>query len=513
MPTATPTPAPSEKLMAATTAPRLKMVGWYDPLQLVQTGIRVAISTIFGRYSDHRLVEALASSAHEIYDYTCHYRENDQGLCERDTNRRRESIWIDYVGDVGDGWNSTYTIAYYLVQPMQSFTYHDEAGRASQATTYRGDILIFGGDEVYPAAGRDAYERRLLGPYRSALRYTTQPPFPHVFAVPGNHDWYDSLVAFTRLFTARQWFGGWRARQSRSYFALKLPHGWWLLGTDVQLGSDIDRPQVEYFKRVAKEIQEGDHIVLCNAEPHWIYTEMYRELDPTYNESNLAFLEKTLGKKVAVFIAGDLHHYRRHQATDGSFTQKITAGGGGAFLHPTHTGRLGTDVKEIQEDEYDRGEMPSGRTFRQIACFPSEEASRRLCWQNLYFPYLKGNASWTFGFATAALYGLTTLSIIAHPERFVAPGGGFGRVIAHLSGAAFYSVLHWPLTLLWMLVTLLGFVLFTDTHSKRYRLVAGPIHGLGHIIAACAVALGSTFLVANSTSIRWVLAFSWGAYA
>ena len=37
------------------------MVGWYAPSQLAKTGIEVAISTIFGRHSDHRLVEAMAS--------------------------------------------------------------------------------------------------------------------------------------------------------------------------------------------------------------------------------------------------------------------------------------------------------------------------------------------------------------------------------------------------------------------------------------------------------------------
>ena len=40
---------------------KLRMVGWYDPRQLAQTGVEVAISTIFGRHSDQRLVEAMAS--------------------------------------------------------------------------------------------------------------------------------------------------------------------------------------------------------------------------------------------------------------------------------------------------------------------------------------------------------------------------------------------------------------------------------------------------------------------
>ena len=80
------------------------MVGWYHPPQLAKTGIEVAVSTIFGRHSDHRLVEAMASGDEikDFYDYSCHYSESN-GNSEPDPNRPRKSIWIDYVGDVGDG--------------------------------------------------------------------------------------------------------------------------------------------------------------------------------------------------------------------------------------------------------------------------------------------------------------------------------------------------------------------------------------------------------------------------
>ena len=39
-------------------------------------------------------------------------------------------------------------------------------------------------------------------------------------------------------------------RQTRSYFALKLPANWWLLAIDLQLGADLDEPQVQYFQKV-----------------------------------------------------------------------------------------------------------------------------------------------------------------------------------------------------------------------------------------------------------------------
>ncbi len=36
------------------------------------------------------------------------------------------------------------------------------------------------------------------------------------------------------------WLGGWVLPQEKSYFALKLPHGWWVFGVDLALVGDID---------------------------------------------------------------------------------------------------------------------------------------------------------------------------------------------------------------------------------------------------------------------------------
>lgn len=498
---------------------QLPMVGWYDPRQLAKTGIEVAISTIFGRHSDQRLIEAMGADAEQeekFYDYTCHYTDNGREICELDSARPRDSIWIDYVGDVGDGWNSTYAIAYHLAETGRKFTYKDaKTGEAREAETQRGDILVFGGDEVYPTASREVYNERLLGPYETALRYTYDT-HPHVFAVPGNHDWYDSLVAFTRLFTSRRWFAGWRTRQSRSYFALKLPHNWWLLGTDVQLGSDIDGPQVKYFESLAAEMEKEEEktgkkasIILCHAEPHWIRSAQYEGIDPNYNESNVKLLEKRLGRGVAVFLAGDLHHYRRHESLDQS-TQKITAGGGGAFLHPTHEGRRGKKLDVIIEKSLDG--MMNDRTFKLQSCFPPKKVSQRLCWRNLIFPYLKNNASWTFGLVTALLYLVTTLAVVSrlddNYELFRRLDYHFGTI----ASTTLYSVLQSSVTSFWVILTLLGFLFFTDTHSKIHRFVMGTIHGLAHILAAFGIALVSVSFVSFISTPAWVWHFDWAGY-
>jgi hypothetical protein len=442
---------------------RSKMVDWYNPVQLVQTGIRVVVSTILGRSSDYRMLEAIAHSRDRIlfYDHTSAYEWRDgEYSAANAAPRGRKEIWIDYAADVGDGFNSTYAVASCIAQP-DLYVKTAEGGEEHQ--TRRGEILIFGGDQVYPTASRQGYDERLIRPYEASLRVTGEP-HPHIYAIPGNHDWYDSLVSFTRLFTAGRWFAGWRTQQNRSYFALKLPFGWWLLGPDVQLASDIDGPQVAYFKEVAKHIGKSDRIILCNAEPFWVYEGMYRSYDEdVYNQSNLRFLEdKVLGRKVSVFISGDLHHYRRHENEAG--VQKITAGGGGAFLHPTH----GPDVSELP-----------GK-FRLKKCFPDQETSRRMCWSNFKFPFLhKG-----FGVMAGFIYLLTAWVVLSNAELRNADG------LWPAMSLMAWSLIENPSSLFLILAVFAGFYLFTDTHSKPYRYIAGSIHGLAHLLAIFVIGWG-----------------------
>ncbi|XXF79099.1 metallophosphoesterase [Myxococcaceae bacterium GXIMD 01537] len=428
---------------------RAEMTNWFDPKLLLQTGLEVAISSVLGRHADPRLREGLGQGTETPYDYT----RDERG-------EPVEDFWLDYASDVGDGWNSTYAVAYHLAQPTLTL---------GGTETRRGSILLFGGDEVYPYASRPEYERRTLAPYQTALP-RTDAPHPHLFAIPGNHDWYDSLVAFTRFFTARQWFGGWRPQQRRSYFALRLPHGWWLLGTDVQLASDIDAPQVEFFKGVAAQMGPDDRVILCNAEPYWIQEKHYSQFDTAYADNNLKFLEhRVLGRRVSVFIAGDSHHYRRHEDAEGR--QKVTAGGGGAFLHPTHGG--------------DVAELAGG--FKLASSFPDERTSRRLTWKTLDF----GRLNPSFGMLTALLY--VFIGWMLRPTRwaddFLAPLGLLRGVLRH--------VLEMPVAGLTLLGVFGLFWLTTDTHSKSYKWKAGGLHALAHLSAIFLAGWGTSALSAG----------------
>jgi 3',5'-cyclic AMP phosphodiesterase CpdA len=447
-----------------------KMVGWYDPPQLLRTAIDVATSTIIGAQADNRLIEGFVSDANtpQIHDYTI-----DDAAAADGTAAPRKELWLDCVSDLGEGWNATYAVAKALAE--SPLTVHDAVtvpGVETRRAMPRARVLMIGGDLVYPVASRDEYQARCVGPYACALPHTDEPS-PDYYAVPGNHDWYDGLVAFTRLFCNNRWLGGWRSKQARSYTALRLPGGWWLLGTDLQLDSDIDAPQLAFFRSVAAQMAPTDRVIIYGHYPHWIFAKWYGKFDPAMAENNLnnlAFLDDdVLRNRVRVLIAGHLHYYCRHAHADGR--QKITTGGGGAFLHPTHA----SDMQELAGG------------FSLKSCYPPAATSRRLAWQNLGFlfrnPY--------FGVVPALLYALTAYAVdadIGHrgPHEFLGALGDVTRDILSRS----------PLGAFLVVVLMGGVMLFTDTHSPTYRRVAGFLHALAHVGAAFVLAWAiSGFLV------------------
>ena len=65
----------------------------------------------------------------------------------------------------------------------------------------RGDLLIFGGDTAYPLSSAPEIARRLTHPWNQVLARLGPPARARVLlGIPGNHDWYDGLDGFARLF-------------------------------------------------------------------------------------------------------------------------------------------------------------------------------------------------------------------------------------------------------------------------------------------------------------------------
>jgi hypothetical protein len=483
-----------------------KMVRWYSPKQLLRTSSEVLISSILGRHADRRSIEA-SNRPPKYFDFTSALQAPPTQAPTKDDEKftlapksfplapQQGTLWIDYVSDLGDGWNSTYAVAYQLAQ--ESFTVKLPEGNTE--TLCRGNILIFGGDEVYPTAERTEYENRLVTPYKLALpTKPTNPPF--LFALPGNHDWYDSLSSFIEFFGdfERSDFadGRWRVPQNRSYFALKLPQGWWILGVDVQLQSDLDHWQFKYFKHVVQMMQPGDRVILCCAEPYWMYNNMFKAARKKYEKSNLKQLVDLIDPKnvlnarketasgnapdkerhIALFLAGDLHHYFRvlnHERTELS----ITAGGGGAFLHPTHgLVNRAFKTKPFQPNRYQTKGYPSPRQSWWLGL-----------WNLLFLRY-----NFSFGWITAVLYLLFSwfLSIRLGPDGVMdmiqPPIQSISDLVAPAWKALIDVALLNPFLVFFMTAMVLGFILFTKTepNSPSFRWLGGMLHGSAHICAA-----------------------------
>jgi hypothetical protein len=419
-------------------ARRRSMVGWYDPRVLVHSAYQVAIANVFGRHSDTRLIEALASQPQKEFDYSSSPAPTSG------------DFWFDYAADIGDGWNSTFAIADAIAQPTLDVSSGD-----SIEQTHAGRLLVFGGDEVYPYPSRAEYVVRTESPYRKAFAGRAHPD---IFAIPGNHDWYDSLVAFSRVFCRpERGFAGCVTRQTRSYFALKLPANWWLLAIDLQLGADLDEPQVQYFQQVASRMDDNARLIFCVPEPRWILEDAYPRHTTYEEQSSTRFLEEEVFKRKArVFLTGDLHFYKRHENAEG--IQKITSGGGGSFLHPTHA-----PVTKL---------LRNG--FEQRAVYPDEKTSRRLAWRNFLFPFLNPKAGWLYAFLYAMSAWLASASLEA------------ADVIDLRTAldAAINAAIRDPLNGMWLVTIVAGFIFFTDTHIRSWRILGGASHAVLHLAAA-----------------------------
>ncbi|MFU8853343.1 metallophosphoesterase family protein [Micromonospora sp. SL1-18] len=288
-------------------------VKWLSPAQLAATGARVALSAQFGAYLDKRELQVALPT--RVHDHAT------------DTDTDTDELWLDYVADVGDGFDATYTMAYLLAQ---------QGLEVAGEVTPRGHVLVIGGDLVYPTASTERYEDRFEGPYTAALPDAITQDSPHMYAVAGNHDWYDGLTAFLRLFARRAEsnIGGWRTQQTRSYFALKLPHGWWMLAIDAQGDAYLDDPQLEFFKGVAATFHKGDKVIVTIHQPSWVLAAAHPRAYDTLDYFLQQVIEPS-GAEVAFLLAGDLHHYARY-TSDQTPRQLIHCGGGGAFTHATH---------------------------------------------------------------------------------------------------------------------------------------------------------------------------------
>jgi hypothetical protein len=291
-------------------------------------------------------------------------------------------VWIDYVADTGDDVSVSRAVAR-LVFAEHELPDPDRPGEALVAP--RGDVLLFGGDTAYPVATAHEIAARVVRPWNEVLEAAPDPRPRVLLGVAGNHDWYDGLDGFGRMFRrrdddaaparvpkrarqlahaaefARALFEGkkvdkprglalrgYRAVQNASYFALPVAPAFHLLALDRQLRT-IDRRQQRFFR---------DHLAKHPGVAPWIAlpdpVHAFGRPSPT-GVGMLRSLGLADSPRPLFALSGDVHHYERLR--EGARLH-VTAGGGGAFLHPaplSREGRLPCDV-----------EFPDARQSRRL---------------------------------------------------------------------------------------------------------------------------------------------------
>jgi Calcineurin-like phosphoesterase len=323
-------------------------VRWLSIPQLVRTALEIRKVTAYATQTDPRA---------DFAGHPCEFYR----LTGRDGDVR-----VDFAADTGDGYDTALATALCLARDGDTVVTPPRAGEDAGDGVV-ADLLVLGGDLVYPVASATRYEERFTSVFRQAAELAEmRPDKPPLVALPGNHDWYDGLKSFSDMMCSswrhrdhtqepnrlpvpppadRADVGGWGAFQSRSYFAVQLTDDWWLWGVDSQLDAPIDEPQVAYFEKAADLLDSGTNIILCTATPSWLEAadlEPDRTMRGTPFDNLLTFVDRVLGERrrdqIRLLLTGDKHHYARYEPEeDAEFrADLVTCGGGGAFLSSTH---------------------------------------------------------------------------------------------------------------------------------------------------------------------------------
>ncbi|ASN27894.1 metallophosphoesterase [Streptomyces pluripotens] len=251
------------------------------------------------------------------------------------------------VGDTGEGDDSQYAVVPGLL-------------RAGQDT----EFAVIASDVIYPVGSTDDYGNKFFRPYRDY-------PAP-IYAIPGNHDWYEDLGAFMRVFCAdapplppeprprpltRAWwrttlwhrprpadeqqFAADRALRCAPAQQAVQPGPYWaidagpirIVGIDTGLLGTIDAEQGAWLRQVSTGPKPK---ILITGSP--LYVDGEHHPCAIEGGGTVDDIVRTPEHHYVAAIGGDIHNYQRYPIdVDGRVIQYVVAGGGGAFMHATHT--------------------------------------------------------------------------------------------------------------------------------------------------------------------------------
>ncbi len=235
------------------------------------------------------------------------------------------------------------------------------------------DFMVIASDVIYPTGSINDYPHKFFHAYQGY-----QGP---IYALPGNHDWYDGLEGFMRVFCDRRgdgspggWWKGrlgflarrlWRrpdladeaalaeARKLRPAPAQQAvqPGPYWMIdgpslrivGIDTGISGGIDRDQGEWLRRVSADPRPK---LLITGKP--LYRNDQYQPCPIEGGGTVDEIVRTSGY-VAV-IGGDIHNYQRYsvEVEAGRRVEYLVAGGSGAYMHATHV--IGRTTVVPEED-------------------------------------------------------------------------------------------------------------------------------------------------------------------
>jgi calcineurin-like phosphoesterase family protein len=237
-----------------------------------------------------------------------------------------------------------------------------------EATWGDTDFIAIMSDVNYPAGNVNEYEEKFYRPYRDY-------PAP-IYGIPGNHDWYDELRGFMfhlcrlddmappeftydrgqpawkrevhrRLWrrpdppdTAQasvrdQWrsLPGQRSGQRTPYWTIETDPVR-IVGIDTGILGGLDREQGEWLREVSRD--PGRAKILLTGKP--LYVDGKYHPCPIEGGGTVDEIVRDADAGYIAAIGGDIHNYQRYpvKLDDGRTLQYVVAGGGGAFMHPTH---------------------------------------------------------------------------------------------------------------------------------------------------------------------------------
>jgi hypothetical protein len=262
------------------------------------------------------------------------------------------------MGDTGEGDWSQYAV----VPP---------ALRVGEDT----DFMVIASDVIYPAGDSADYPEKFFRPYQGY-----RGP---IYAIPGNHDWYDGLRGFLRVFcdlsadcTPEPWRGplrlvprllwrrpgevdekaldeardryrgapGQRAVQPGPYWAIDTP-ALRIVAIDTGITGGIDRDQGEWLREMSAGPKPK---LLITGKP--LYVDDRRKPGPIEGGGTVDEIVCDPANNYVAAIGGDTHNYQRYPVRVGGRTiEYVVAGGGGAFMHATH---IIPQTRLVEENEF-----------------------------------------------------------------------------------------------------------------------------------------------------------------